>query len=284
MMLGGRVRGRQILGRYPGDITVNSKLNSPPGDFRIRLVPELPWESQWKPILEWMGVSGGDLSYVLPNMHKFSSDKMLSKSQVFWPDKPAQPCVGEGEPVFCGDEPNLRTESPTENKTPAPTVQPSTRPSSKPSSAPSKSPSASPISAPSATPTSSPTQSPSEATTTPTSRPNDERMVQPSSNTRSSCAIERNLKACKRVNRRLKKKCTPETTTSSQCQKRLKKVCSGKFALNNCVRTCEMKCLPKSLNKIEEDKDLVNDVSETYESDIETIELEVTASGNQYLK
>ena len=45
-----------------------------------------------------------------------------------------------------------------------------------------------------------------------------------------------------------------------------------------------MKCLPKSLNKIEEDKDLVNDVSETYESDIETIELEVTASGNQYLK
>lgn len=259
-MLGGRVRGRQILGRYPDDITVKSRLNSPPGDFRIRLVPEMPWESQWKPILEWMGVSGSDLSYVLPNMHRFSSDKMLSKSQVFWPDKPAPPCLGEGEPVFCGDEPTLRTESPTENKTSAPTLQPST------------------------SRTSSPTQSPSESTTTPTSRPNGERIIQPSSNTGSSCATERNLKACKRVNRRLKKKCTPETMASSSCQKRLKKVCTGKFALNNCPRTCELKCLPKSLSKIEEDKGLVKDSSEKYESDIETIELEVTASGNQYLK
>jgi uncharacterized protein (DUF1501 family) len=61
---GGSVRGGQIHGEYPSDITMNGPLNVGRG----RLIPTLSWESMLTSVIEWMGVEGEqDLEYCMPN-------------------------------------------------------------------------------------------------------------------------------------------------------------------------------------------------------------------------
>ena len=64
MILGGDVKGGQILGEYPSDLTPSGLLV----DDRGRFIPTTSWDSIWNGILEWTGVTNeADLDYCLPN-------------------------------------------------------------------------------------------------------------------------------------------------------------------------------------------------------------------------
>lgn len=64
MIMGGDVKGRQILGEYPTDLTPAGLLV----DGRGRFLPTTSWDSIWNGILEWTGVTEHtDLDYCLPN-------------------------------------------------------------------------------------------------------------------------------------------------------------------------------------------------------------------------
>jgi uncharacterized protein (DUF1501 family) len=62
--LGGHIKGGQILGEYPSDLT----LAGPLVDGRGRIIPTTSWDAVWNGVLEWLGISDQtDLDYCLPN-------------------------------------------------------------------------------------------------------------------------------------------------------------------------------------------------------------------------
>jgi len=64
MILGGDVKGGQILGEYPSDLTPDGPLVDDHGRF----LPTTSWDSIWNGIVEWTGViDEADLDYCLPN-------------------------------------------------------------------------------------------------------------------------------------------------------------------------------------------------------------------------
>ena len=64
MILGGDVKGGQILGEYPSDLTPSGLLV----DDRGRFIPTTSWDSIWNGVLQWIGVkTETDLDYCLPN-------------------------------------------------------------------------------------------------------------------------------------------------------------------------------------------------------------------------
>jgi uncharacterized protein (DUF1501 family) len=78
-VFGGLVKGNQILGEYPSDITFRSPLNVGRG----RLIPTLSWESMFNGVAEWMGVDTEEgLDYCLPNRHQ-TGTHLFSKSELF---------------------------------------------------------------------------------------------------------------------------------------------------------------------------------------------------------
>ncbi len=140
--MGGAVDGGKIHGSYPSDLSEKSDLNVGRG----RLIPEYPWEAQWNPIAEWLGIDGeNNLNYALPNRRSFPSSMLLQKEDVFKSndDKfseendnvllPARltdgVCEGEGEPITCSNDPI--TIGPTASPGPSPdtTEAPSNQPS-----------------------------------------------------------------------------------------------------------------------------------------------------------
>jgi len=70
-MFGGDVKGGQILGEYPTDMTTDS----PQVLSRGRLVPTTSWDQIWPGIAEWAGVNAEDLSTVVPNMDSFAATR-----------------------------------------------------------------------------------------------------------------------------------------------------------------------------------------------------------------
>ena len=63
-ILGGSVKGGQILGEYPNDITINGPLNIGRG----RLIPTSSWETMFNGVVQWMGVENDtELDYCMPN-------------------------------------------------------------------------------------------------------------------------------------------------------------------------------------------------------------------------
>jgi len=74
---GGSVRGNRIIGKYPDTLTEAGEQILDRG----RVIPSLPWESAFKPIAEWLGVTNDQLDLVLPNHKNF--DSLLSKEDVF---------------------------------------------------------------------------------------------------------------------------------------------------------------------------------------------------------
>ena len=62
-MAGGRVKGGEILGEYPYDITKPGPLNVGRG----RIMPTTPWEAVWSGVVEWLGVDPADIDTCLPN-------------------------------------------------------------------------------------------------------------------------------------------------------------------------------------------------------------------------
>ena len=84
-VFGGSVKGNQIFGDYPSDISPGGPLNVGRG----RLIPTLSWESMFNAVAEWVGVeTPEDLDYCMPNRHK-TRTTLFSKSDLF--DDETQP-------------------------------------------------------------------------------------------------------------------------------------------------------------------------------------------------
>lgn len=79
--MGGSVKGGQIHGQYPEDITEAGPYNLGRG----RLMPTLSWESILNSAVGWMGVeTDAELDYCLPNRIQ-TGTKLYTKEEVFDP-------------------------------------------------------------------------------------------------------------------------------------------------------------------------------------------------------
>ena len=77
-VVGGAVKGGQVLGSYPNDLTENSLFIIEKG----RVLPTVPWDAIWAGVAEWMGLKEDRIKEVLPNLSNFDRDKLLS-SELF---------------------------------------------------------------------------------------------------------------------------------------------------------------------------------------------------------
>lgn len=78
-VMGGSVRGGQVLGEYPADITQDGPYNVGRG----RLIPTSSWESILQSVAEWMGVeTTQELDYCLPNRIQ-TGTTLYSQEEVF---------------------------------------------------------------------------------------------------------------------------------------------------------------------------------------------------------
>ena len=80
-LLGGKVKGGQILGTYPFPLTPDH----PKWIGRGRFIPETPWDAVWNGVGNWMGLqSDEDLDFALPNRKSFSKcDDLFYDSDLF---------------------------------------------------------------------------------------------------------------------------------------------------------------------------------------------------------
>lgn len=77
--MGGSVRGGEMLGQYPDDITTGGPLNIGRG----RILPTLGWESMLNGVAQWLGVVDEvDLNYIMPNKVR-SGSPVYTCSEVF---------------------------------------------------------------------------------------------------------------------------------------------------------------------------------------------------------
>lgn len=102
MMFGGDVRGRQIIGSYPGNLTDDGELSLGRG----RMIPTQSWDAVFLPLAEWAGVDESNLDYVCPNRGNFPASHFTSTEDLF----------------------EFNTPSPTISNPPTTTTQPSSLP------------------------------------------------------------------------------------------------------------------------------------------------------------
>jgi uncharacterized protein (DUF1501 family) len=69
LIMGGGIKGEQIFGEFPDDLTEDGPLNIGRG----RLIPTTSWDSVWNAVGEWFGVATDRLSTVLPNANNFGN-------------------------------------------------------------------------------------------------------------------------------------------------------------------------------------------------------------------
>jgi len=78
-MVGGGVKGGQILGQYPDKLTDDGSVHIGRG----RLLPTSSWEAVWNGLLRWFGVQDDQFSSVLPNLTNFPQNQLFSEAQLF---------------------------------------------------------------------------------------------------------------------------------------------------------------------------------------------------------
>jgi uncharacterized protein (DUF1501 family) len=78
-IVGGSVKGGQIHGEYPDDLTADGPQNIGRG----RLIPTTSLDAMWNGVSEWMGVDNDGLEKVLPNRGNFPVDDMFSGGDLF---------------------------------------------------------------------------------------------------------------------------------------------------------------------------------------------------------
>lgn len=80
-VLGGGVRGAQMLGTYPERLSYyDSELNLGRGIY----VPTTPWESVWNAVAGWWGIDDdARLAEILPNKANFPASSMFTQAQLF---------------------------------------------------------------------------------------------------------------------------------------------------------------------------------------------------------
>ena len=74
---GGAVRGGQIVGSYPADLSDSG----PNSVGRGRLIPTTSWEAIWNGVGEWFGVDAARMDAVLPIRSNFQN--LFSASELF---------------------------------------------------------------------------------------------------------------------------------------------------------------------------------------------------------
>ena len=77
LILGGGIKGGQIFGKYPSDLTDDGPLNLGRG----RLIPEETWDSVWNAVGKWFGLNQDLIDDVLPNAQNFPS--LLEDSDLY---------------------------------------------------------------------------------------------------------------------------------------------------------------------------------------------------------
>lgn len=79
-MLGGKVNGGRILGKYPTKLGKDGELNYGRG----RILPSTGWEGVWSGLSEWMGVENdAELAKILPNAQNFPESKLFREQELF---------------------------------------------------------------------------------------------------------------------------------------------------------------------------------------------------------
>ena len=145
---GGEVRGSQILGTFPDDLSEEGPHVVIPG----AVIPSTPWEAVWNGIAQWFGVTTTtELNEVLPNRNTFS-DRLFSQGDMYDGTFTDPPTFGSTP------APTPAPQAPTGFPTKSP-VAPTTSPMKGPTSSPVEGVTSSPVSGPS--PVSSPTKTPS---------------------------------------------------------------------------------------------------------------------------
>jgi hypothetical protein len=79
-VLGGSVRGGQIFGTYPNDLTDSGEQSMGRG----RIIPTTPWEGVWAPVAEWFGVGQERMAEVLPNLANFQLDEHIVRVETMF--------------------------------------------------------------------------------------------------------------------------------------------------------------------------------------------------------
>jgi uncharacterized protein (DUF1501 family) len=149
-MLGGDVKGGQILGTYPDTLTDAG----PSVLWRGRLIPTTPWDAVFQGIAGWLSITGVDLDYVCPNRKNFPPSSLLTADDMFVSGvlggNPIMPPTTAPVSSSATQRPSARpsvmkvSKSPTKRPTKKPTSRPSSPRTRKPSRRPSKKPSARP--------------------------------------------------------------------------------------------------------------------------------------------
>ena len=164
-MASGDLKGGQIFGEYPDDLTSS-------GDQIIEnvgiVIPSTPWEALWNGVAEWLGVhSNNDLATVLPNRETFE-DMLWSGVDLFDSAVPVtqSPTISNEPSVAASLNPSsVPSELPSSLPSLLPSLAPllTTTSSEVPSSIPSLTPSLAPSLAPSLTPSLAPSLAPTTA-------------------------------------------------------------------------------------------------------------------------
>ena len=82
-VLGGGLKGKQIFGQYPNDLSESSPLNTGRG----RLIPTMPWESPFSAITQWLGIKDDvELGNIFPNLKSFRPETILQGDALFQND------------------------------------------------------------------------------------------------------------------------------------------------------------------------------------------------------
>ena len=79
-VLGGKVRGGQVLGKFPDRL---DPIVSDENDGRGRIIPTTPWESVWNGIADWFGVDQEGRDAILPIKKNFDNSTIFSVGQLF---------------------------------------------------------------------------------------------------------------------------------------------------------------------------------------------------------
>jgi cullin-associated NEDD8-dissociated protein 1 len=78
-LAGGQVRGGQVLGKFPDDLSIHG----PQITHNGRLLPTTSWDQIWNGLASWYGVGAKDMDEVLPVLKNFPTDTHLRKSELF---------------------------------------------------------------------------------------------------------------------------------------------------------------------------------------------------------
>ena len=79
MMFGGGVKGGQIVGTYPDDLTDDGDLSVGRG----RMIPTTSWDAVFLPLAEWAGVDSTDLDGICPNRESFPASHFTHAANLF---------------------------------------------------------------------------------------------------------------------------------------------------------------------------------------------------------